>query len=179
VRVVGILLLSAALGTGLWQSLSPSAGKQQTLAAINHALTESYLEAGLRTQFAGDGTLADSLWIGSGIREVGENNSELREIRYEASGENGAQWDITATKGTFLEDTNELVLTQGVEIKETSRDATMSTASMRLMLNGKRARGDQEVLLTGRGSRTVGAGFELDLTTNTAVLRGNVRTDYE
>jgi lipopolysaccharide export system protein LptC len=33
--------------------------------------------------------------------------------------------------------------------------------------------------MTGQGSRTTGASFELDLQTNTATLKGDVVTDYE
>jgi len=50
---------------------------------------------------------------------------------------------------------------------------------MRLFMNQKRASGHQEVLLTGRGSRTTGSSFELDLQTNTATLKGDVVTQYE
>ena len=46
-------------------------------------------------------------------------------------------------------------------------------------MDQKRAEGHDAVSLTGRGSKTTGAGFELDLVANTATLKGNVRTQYE
>jgi lipopolysaccharide export system protein LptC len=50
---------------------------------------------------------------------------------------------------------------------------------MLLKMDQKRAEGDNEVLLTGRGSKTTGSGFELDLVANTATVKGNVKTQYE
>jgi len=88
-------------------------------------------------------------------------------------------WDITASAGTFFEDINELVLQNGVTVIETERQATMTTEAMRLFMDQKRATGEQDVLLTGRGSRTSGSSFELDLQTNTATLKGDVVTQYE
>ena len=50
---------------------------------------------------------------------------------------------------------------------------------MRLYMDQKRAQGEQEVVTTGRGSRTTGSAFELDLQSNMATLKGDVRTEYE
>jgi lipopolysaccharide export system protein LptC len=50
---------------------------------------------------------------------------------------------------------------------------------MRLYMDQKRASGQQKVVLTGRGSRTTGSAFDLDLQTNTATLKGDVVTHYE
>ncbi|GIR90058.1 MAG: hypothetical protein CM15mP89_0630 [Gammaproteobacteria bacterium] len=55
----------------------------------------------------------------------------------------------------------------------------MQTESMRLYMDQKRAQGEQEVVMTGRGSRTTGSAFELDLQSSMATLKGDVRTEYE
>ena len=62
---------------------------------------------------------------------------------------------------------------------EATNQATLKTETMRLYMDQKRAEGHDAVSLTGRGSKTTGAGFELDLVANTATLKGNVRTQYE
>ena len=55
----------------------------------------------------------------------------------------------------------------------------MQTESMHLYMDQKRAQGEQEVVMTGRGSRTSGSAFELDLQSSMATLKGDVRTEYE
>ena len=55
----------------------------------------------------------------------------------------------------------------------------MHTESMRLYMDQKRAKGEQEVVIIGWGSRTTGSAFELDLQSSMATLRGDVRTEYE
>ena len=64
-------------------------------------------------------------------------------------------------------------------MKELTRDATVHTESMRLYMDQKRAEGEREVVMTGRGSRTTGSAFELDLQHSMATLRGDVKTEYE
>ena len=117
--------------------------------------------------------------IGTATRWLNSDETSLNDIRYRAHGEDDALWDIDASEGIFFEATNELVLKNGVTVLERSREAVVSTEAMRLYMNQKRAVGEHEVVMTGQGSRTTGAAFELDLQTNTATLKGDVVTDYE
>ena len=119
------------------------------------------------------------LQIGTATRWLNSDETALNDIRYRALGEDDAQWDIDASEGIFFEATNELVLKNGVTVLERSREGVVSTEAMRLYMNQKRAVGEHEVVITGQGSRTTGASFELDLQTNTATLKGDVVTDYE
>ena len=178
-RLAALLLLAIGVAAGIWDSLSREAGEKSAVAAESRAVVETYLQAGVLTQYAESGEMAERLEIDSAVREVNSHESALRGIRYRASGRNETLWDIQASRGTFLEDADELLLTDGVEINEISRAAMMTTPSAHLFLANKRATGHQTVLLTGQGSKTVGDGFELDLATNTATLKGNVRTHYE
>ena len=174
-----ITLGVVALGVALWQSLAPESSPIQQIDLEEERLIASYLRKGTRRHFSQDGVASDILEIGEATRWQNSEETTLREIRYQAQAENGALWDIDAAAGTFFEDLNELALKNGVTILELTRDATMQTESMRLYMDQKRAQGEQEVVMTGRGSRTTGSAFELDLQSNMATLKGDVRTEYE
>ena len=79
----------------------------------------------------------------------------------------------------LYERTNELALQDGVTVYEATNQATLNTETMLLNMDRKHAEGHNEVSLTGRGSKTTGSGFELDLVANTATVKGNVKTQYE
>ena len=167
-----------ALGIALWQSLVPESSPVQQI-DLEEELIASYLREGTRRHFSQDGVAADVLEISVATRWQNSEETTLTDIRYQAQAENGAVWDIEAGAGIFFEDRNELELKNGVTILELTRDATMQTESMHLYMDQRRAQGEQEVVMTGRGSRTSGAAFELDLQSSKAVLKGDVRTEYE
>ena len=168
-----------ALGIGLWQSFTPESSPVQQLDLQGEQLIASYLLKGTRRHFSRDGVAADVLEIGEATRWQNSKETTLREIRYRAQSENGAVWDIGAAAGIFFEDLNELELKNGVTVLERNLDASMQTKSMRVYLDQKRAQGELKVVMTGRGSRTTGSAFELDLQRSVATLKGDVRTEYE
>ena len=177
-KLLVIAILTASAGIALWQS-APRMETFSPAEETDDVVIASYLQAGTRTFFSTEGDRSDVLEIGSATRWSDSDEVSLSEIRYRAKGDNDTAWDITASAGTFFEDINELVLQNGVTVIETERQATMTTEAMRLFMDQKRATGEQDVLLTGRGSRTSGSSFELDLQTNTATLKGDVVTQYE
>ena len=168
-----------ALGIALWQSFAPESSPVQQFDLKEKELIASYLREGTRRHFSQHGVAADVLEIGEATRWQSSEETTLRDIRYQTQAEHGAVWDIDAAAGIFFEDLNELELKNGVTILELTRDATMQTQSMHLYMNQKRAQGEQEVVITGRGSRTSGSAFELDLQSSMATLKGDVRTEYE
>lgn len=168
-----------ALGIGLWQFLAPASSTSLPVNTAEKSVVASYLVDGTRTHFSDSGPTSDVLQIGTATRWLNSDETSLTDIRYRAHGEDNAQWDIDASEGIFFEATNELILKNGVTVLERSREAVVSTEAMRLYMNQKRAVGEHQVVMTGQGSRTTGASFELDLQTNTATLKGEVITDYE
>ena len=174
-----ITLGTVALGIALWQLFAPASSPVQEIDLEEEHMIASYLLEGTRRHFSQDGVTADVLEIGEATRWQNSEETTLRDIRYQAQAESGAVWDIDAAAGIFYEDINELELKNGVTILELTRDATMQTESMRLYMDQKRAKGEQEVVMTGRGSRTTGSAFELDLQSSMATLKGDVITKYE
>ena len=167
-----------ALSIALWQSFAPKSSPVQQI-DLEEELIASYLREGTRRHFSQDGVAADVLEISVATRWQNSEETNLTDIRYQAQAENGAVWDIEAATGIFFEDLNELELKNGVTILELTREATMQTESMHLYMDQQRAQGDQEVVMTGRGSRTSGSAFELDLQSSKATLKGDVKTEYE
>ena len=174
-----ITLGMVALGIALWQSFAPESSPVQEIDLEEEHLIASYLLEGTRRHFSQDGVTADVLEIGEATRWQNSEETTLMDIRYQAQAKSGAIWDIDAAAGIFYEDINELELKNGVTVLELTRDTTMQTESMRLYMDQKRAQGGQEVVMTGRGSRTTGSAFELDLQSSMATLKGDVRTEYE
>ena len=174
-----ITLGMVALGIALWQSFAPESSPVQQIDLEEEQLIASYMQEGTRRHFSEDGAASDVLEIGEATRWQNSEETTLSEIRYRAQAENGAVWDIVAAAGVFFEELNELELKNGVTVLERTRDATVQTESMRLYMDQKRAQGEQEVVMTGRGSRTTGSAFELDLQSSMATLKGDVRTEYE
>ena len=174
-----ITLGMVTLGIAVWQSFVPESTPVQQVDLEEEQLITSYLLEGTRRNFSQDGAAADILEIGKATVWQNSKETTLRDIRYRTKAENGAGWDIDAAAGVFFEDLNELELKNGVTVKQLTRDATMHTESMRLYMDQKRAKGEREVVMTGRGSRTTGSAFELDLQRSMATLRGDVKTEYE
>ena len=174
-----ITLGTVALGIALWQSFAPASSPVQEIDLEEEQLIASYLLEGTRRHFSQDGVTADVLEIGEATQWLSGEETTLKDIRYQTQAESGAVWDIGAAAGIFYEDINELELKNGVTVLELTRDTTMQTESMRLYMDQKRAQGEQEVVMTGRGSRTTGSAFELDLQSSMATLKGDVRTEYE
>jgi LPS export ABC transporter protein LptC len=170
---------TVALGIGLWGSLSPTSNPPARTDDTEAALIASYLVDGTRTHFSADGSASDVLIIGTAKRWHNNDETQLSNIRYQAQDEDGTAWDIDASEGIFFENSNELELKNGVTVIERNGEAAMTTEAMRLYMDENRAEGQHEVVMTGRGSRTVGSAFELDLSTHWATLIGNVSTEYE
>ena len=174
-----ITLGMVTLGIALWQSFAPASSPVQEIDLEEEQMIASYLLEGTRRHFSQDGVTADVLEIGEATRWQNSEETTLRDIRYQAQAESGAVWDIDAATGIFYEDINELELKNGVTVLELTQDATMQTESIRLYIDQKSAQGEQEVVMTSRGSRTTGSAFELDLQSSMATLKGDVRTEYE
>tara|TARA_X000000950_G_scaffold236215_1_gene286955 strand:+ start:4696 stop:5235 length:540 start_codon:yes stop_codon:yes gene_type:complete len=174
-----ITLGMVALGIALWQSFAPQSSPVRQIDLQEEQLIASYMLQGTRRHFSQDGVAENVLEIGEATRWQNNKETKLSEIRYQAQAENGAVWDIGAAAGIFFEDLNELELKNGVTVLERTRDATMRTESMRLYVDQKFAQGEQDVVMTGRGGRTTGSAFELDLQRSMATLKGDVRTEYE
>jgi LPS export ABC transporter protein LptC len=173
------MLACVAFAAISWQRLTPDVSLDASQFAQTGELVTSYLRTGVRTQFANDGRPSDVLAIDNAQRWEGRDETALSGINFYSESEDGAKWFIDSTSGLFFEDSNELFLQDGVEILETTRDATMTTESMWLFIDDKRAVGQRDVIFTGSGSRTSGTGFELDLVRDIATLKGRVKTDYE
>jgi len=178
-KTVIVTLGIVALGIGLWGSFSPPSRQPSRTDDTEAALIASYLVDGTRTHFSADGSASDLLIIGTAARWHNSDETELGDIRYQAQAEDGTAWDIDASAGIFFENTNELALKNGVTVIERNGEAAMTTEAMRIYMDENRAEGQHEVVMTGRGSRTTGSAFELDLSTNRATLIGNVSTEYE
>ena len=174
-----ITLGMVALGIALWQSFAPASSPVQEIDLEEEQMIASYLLEGTRRHFSQDGVTADVLEIGEATRWQNSEETTLKDIRYQTQAESGAVWDFDAATGIFFEDFYVLELKNGVTVLELTRDTTMQTESMRLYMDQKRAQGEQEVVMTGRGSRTTGSAFELDLQSSMATLKGDVRTEYE
>jgi len=173
-----IIVVGCALSVSFWRSLTPSealfARRDSGVSVI-----ESYVKGGTRTQFSHSGAASEVMHIGSAERQLGSEVTALKSIRYRTEGEDDLRWDIAAEAGVLYERTNELALQDGVTVYEATNQATLNTDTMLLNMDQKRAEGHDDVLLIGRGSKSTGAGFELDLVANTATLKGNVKTQYE
>lgn len=173
---VGLLVLTSI---AVWQGVAPVQDTPLTATSTEQAIMSSYVIDGRRTHFAQNGSATDVLEIDSATRWTETDRTELKGIRYVGQGNGGQRWQVEAAVGHFFENQNELALRGGVEIQELNQRATMTTDTMRLYMDDRRAEGLDPVTLTGQGSVTTGSSFELDLNTSTATLKGDVTTHYE
>ncbi len=178
-KTLSLLLASLTLAVIAWHRLAPEVSLDASLLTQDSELVTSYLHAGVRTQFAEDGAPSDRLAIDGAQRWEGRAETTVEGIKFFSDGDDGARWHINANSGLFFEESDELFLQDGVRILEATRDGTMTTESMWLFIDEKRAVGERDVEFTGPGSRTSGTGFDLDLVGNTAILKGRVKTNYE
>ena len=177
-RWLTIIVVGCALSVSFWRTLTPSAPLFERKEG-DGSVVESYVTGGTRTQFSPTGAASEIMHIGSAERQLGSQVTALKSIRYQTQGDDDLRWNIKAQAGVLYEMTNELALQDGVTVYEATNQATLNTETMLLNMDRKRAEGHNEVLLTGRGSKTTGSGFELDLVANTATVKGNVKTQYE
>ncbi len=166
------------MSVSFWRSLTPSAPLFESKEG-DGSVVESYVKGGTSTQFSHTGAVSEIMHIGSAERQLDSEITALKSIRYQMQGDDDLRWDIEAAAGVLYGQTNELALLDGVTVYEATSRATLNTETMLLNIDQKRAEGHNDVLLTGRGSKTTGAGFELDLVANTATVKGNVTTQYE
>ena len=174
-----LALAGLAIATAFWHRLAPDVSLGASAFTANGELVTSYLHSGIRTQFSDDDKATDVLAINEAERREGSDETALNGIQFFSESRDGSQWHIDSHSGLFFEDANELFLQDGVRIFEATRKGTINTESMWLLIDKKRAIGSRDVILTNPDSRTVGTGFELDLVTDIATLRGRVKTDYE
>ncbi|MDA9987496.1 LPS export ABC transporter periplasmic protein LptC [Luminiphilus sp.] len=177
-RWLTIIVVGCALSVSFWRTLTPSTPLFERKES-DGSVVESYVKGGTRTQFSPTGVASEIMHIGSAERQLGSQVTALKSIRYQTQGDDDLRWDIEAQAGVLYEMTNELALQDGVTVYEATNQATLNTETMLLNMDRKHAEGHNEVSLTGRGSKTTGSGFELDLVANTATVKGNVKTQYE
>ena len=60
-RLAALLLLAIGVAAGIWDSLSREAGEKSAVAAESRAVVETYLQAGVLTQYAESGEMAERL----------------------------------------------------------------------------------------------------------------------
>ena len=178
-KLLTLVIAAVAAGVGFWNGLGPGVDVEQRTAIADGQVRASYVVDGIRRRFSDAGRPSDTLKINSATRWLNNDQTALGGIQYVTTGNSGEIWDIRASNGVFFEDRNELALTNGVVIDEHAQEARMTTEAMRLFMDKKLASGEHQVVLTGRGSRTTGSAFEVDLRTNTATLMGDVQTNYE
>lgn len=166
-----------------WQVLGASSDTEMMAVSsgqtANNAADQSYIAHGQRTLFNETGRVSDTLTIENARKPSNRNAILIDGVTYQASDESGSEWRMEATEGVFFEARNELLLRKGVRISEAPTQATLETQAVRIFMDTSRAEGSRPVILTAKGSRTRGNGFELDLATNTATIIGEVRTRYE
>ncbi len=178
-KTFSFALAGLTIAAAFWHRLAPDVSGGPNPFTDNEKLVTSYLRVGVRTQFASDGKPSDVLAIDNAERREGSDETALSGIQFFSQSADGTQWHIDSSSGLFLEEANELFLRDGVRILEATRNGTINTESMWLLIDEKRATGDRDVVLTAPGSRTLGTGFELDLVRDKATLKGRVKTDYE
>ena len=178
-KLLALVIAAVAASVGFWNGLGPGVDVEQRAAIADGPVRASYIVDGIRRRFSDAGRPSDTLKINSATRWLNSDQTALGGIQYVTDGNSGEIWDIRASDGVFFEDINELVLTNGVVIDEHAQEARMTTQAMRLFMDQKLAKGEHEVVLTGRGSRTTGSAFRVDLRTNKATLIGDVQTNYE
>ena len=178
-KLLVVAITAVAVSVAFWDGLSPGVDVEQRATITDGPVRTSYVVDGTRRRFSDEGRPTDTLKIHSATRWLNSDQTALGRIQYVTDGNSGEIWDIRASDGIFFEDINELVLTNGVVIDEHAQEAKMTTQAMRLFMDQKLATGEHKVVLTGRGSRTTGSAFEVDLRTNTATLMGDVQTNYE
>ena len=178
-KLLVVVITAVAVSVSFWSGLAPDVDVEQRATITDGPVRTSYVVDGIRRRFSDAGRPTDTLKINSATRWLNSDQTALGGIQYVTDGNSGEIWDIRASDGVFFEDRNELALTNGVVIDEHAQEATMTTEAMRLFMDQKLATGEHQVVLTGRGSRTTGAAFRVDLRTNKATLIGNVQTNYE
>ena len=178
-KLLVVVITSVAVSVAVWNGLAPDVDVAQRATITDGPVRTSYVVDGTRRRFSDEGRPTDTLKIHSATRWLNSDQTALGGIQYVTGGNSGEIWDIRASDGVFFEDINELALTNGVVIDEHAQEARMTTQAMRLLMDQKLATGEHKVVLTGRGSRTTGSAFRVDLRTNKATLIGDVQTNYE
>lgn len=178
-KILVFVIAAVAVNIGFWSGLAPGVDAELRTTITDVPLKTSYVLDGIRRRFSDEGRPTDTLKIDYATRWLNSDRTALGGIQYVTAGNSGEIWDIRASQGVFFEDRNELALSNGVVIDEHDQETRMTTQAIQLFMDKKRATGEHRVVLTGRGSRTTGSAFRVDLKTNTATLMGDVQTNYE
>lgn len=168
------LLLAAKL---LWDPRPGSVPDEQTSRRLD-TLPKTYIDQVQTWSFDEDGNLNDMLEAQRVDRYSRGDYSMIIEPRLYAHSEDGRTWSMSAERGRFQHDEEQLLLRRNVILSHDQTGSRMRTHALDVELAARTARGDRPVTIVQGDNRTTADGLVVDLEQETVLLKPNVETLY-
>ena len=168
------LLLAANV---LWDARPGSLPDEQTSRRLG-ALPKTYVEQVQTWSFDEDGNLNDMLEARRVDQFSRGDYSMIEEPRLYSHSEDGKTWSMSAERGRFQHEEEQLLLRRNVVLSHDQTGSRMRTHSLDVQLEERTARGDRPVTIVQGDNRTTADGLFVDLEQETVLLKPNVQTLY-
>lgn len=168
------LLLAAKL---LWDPRPGSTPDEQTSRRLD-TLPKTYIDQVQTWSFDENGNLNDMLEARRVERYSRGDYSMITEPRLYSHSEDGRTWSMSAERGRFQHDEEQLLLRRNVILSHDQTGSRMRTNALDVQLSARTARGDRPVTIVQGDNRTTADGLVVDLEQETVLLKPNVETLY-
>jgi LPS export ABC transporter protein LptC len=168
------LLLAAKL---LWDPRPGSVPDEQTSRRLD-VLPKTYVEQVQTWSFDENGNLKDMVEAERVDQYSRGDYSTMVEPRLYSHSEDGKTWSMSAERGRYQHEEEQLLLRRNVVLSHDQTGSRMRTHMLDVQLAQRTARGDRQVTIVQGDNRTTADGLYVDLEQETVLLRPNVQTLY-
>ena len=172
-------LLAIAVLSVLWLTL----GQGEQLPTIplrsEESVTENYMSGVHVVEFSDSGSIETDTHVDSVEQYTQDPKIYLGAIRALSLEDSDESWLLNAGSGIYSPHARELLLRDGVKLRQVGSQNLLKTPRMRVLLEQERAMNDAVVSLKIGDSLTTARGIEINLNSDTARLLSNVKTLYK
>ncbi len=141
-------------------------------------LPKTYIEEVQTWSFDEDGNLNDMLEARRVDQFRRGDYSMIVEPRLYSHGEDGQTWSMSADRGRYQHENDELLLRRNVVMSHDQTGTRMRTHTLDVQLEARTARGERPVTIVQEDNRTRADGLLVDLEQETVLLKPNVESLY-
>ncbi len=173
-----LLALTLLLAVNLLWDPRPGSVPDEQTSRRQGALPKTYIEEVQTWSFDEKGNLNDMLEARRVDQFSRGDYSMIVEPRLYSHSEDGRTWSMSAERGRFEHDDDQLLLRKNVILSHDQTGTRMSTHTLDVQLEERTARGDRPVTIVQGENRTTADGLFVDLEQETVLLTPNVETLY-
>lgn len=173
-----LFALSLVLAANYYWDPSPARTLDPETRERQQALPRTYIETARTWSFDEQGNLSDIVEAQRVEQFPQRRLSNITEPRFYSHSENDKTWSASATRGSYFDGAERLVLRNNVVLTHDQSGTTMNTHALDIYLESRTAQSKRKVIITRGQNRTTADGLLADLDRETLKLKPNVESIY-